>query len=400
MVYLNGSKILFGAPMTVIEGDDGGYNKGYKDGQISVLEDSKYMKGKVQATNAISINDCSYIEQDLDIGISPVNLTNNLLTAPYVNDIYGGNYNGVTLTQINNSIILSGTATNDTNVPLNMPALEAGKTYYIGLIYESGTPEQFPIDCAFMILNSTNNYSPSHEMIYGDVELGAVVLRLQPNIDYTGCEVIPVLDTKYVGIGTGGDIDLSTVSINKYGRNLFKWETPQRANTTTYYIDTYLHKGTYNFNSNFHKIKNADIQYGVFLGEGTSIDYQAAKVIIRNFAGTSFKDSFTIGTSGNYRLFFRITGSTTIDQLGEYLTADDKTAQFAFGSTVLPIEPYIEPIKIQCQANGTVKGIKSLHPSVTLISDTDNVIIRCNYYRDIDAYIDNLIMGVALTGGE
>ena len=37
---------------------------------------------------------------------------------------------------------------------------------------------------------------------------------------------------------------------------------------------------------------------------------------------------------------------------------------------------------------------------MVLIPDTESVTIDCEYYRDIDAYIDNLMMNVALTGGE
>ena len=57
------------------------------------------------------------------------------------------------------------------------------------------------------------------------------------------------------------------------------------------------------------------------------------------------------------------------------------------------------PQTYQAEADGTVNGVKSLSPSMTLMTDTDGVTIECSYLRDIDTYIDNVTVNVALTGG-
>lgn len=407
MAYLNGNKILFGAPMTVIDGGGSAesYDDGYKDGQIALLKDSKYMKGEVQAINAISINDCSYIEQELDVKITSLNSTDNLLIEPKL--IYSKEENNVYFEETGTSIRLMGISwptPPSPTVRIGLPDnLIDGVTYYTGLIYVRGNAEAHPIEIGFHCWNDDNSGQSFYlvpqvvwNSSYYDYDNRHLTLMPSSNIDYDMVEIIPVISTAPIG---SDPIDLSTVKVSRYGRNLLKWEAPQMAyTTTTYYIDTYLHKGTYTFNSNFHKIIDDTVKYGVFLGEGTSLNYQTAKVIIRNFSGTSFKDSFTIETSGNYRLFFRITGTTTIDQLGEYLTADDKMAQISVGNSILPIEQYVEPIEYGSTTDGTVKGIEIL-PNMTLITDNENVLINCQYYRDIDTYIDNLMMNVALTGG-
>lgn len=63
-------------------------------------------------------------------------------------------------------------------------------------------------------------------------------------------------------------------------------------------------------------------------------------------------------------------------------------------------EPYKEPQTATANADGTVEGLISLSSNMTLISNTDGVIINCEYYRDIDSYIDNSTINIALTGGD
>ena len=70
------------------------------------------------------------------------------------------------------------------------------------------------------------------------------------------------------------------------------------------------------------------------------------------------------------------------------------------GSTATDYEPYKEPQTATANTDGTVDGLTSASPNMMLVPDTEGVTINCEYYRDIDAYIDNLMMNVALTGGE
>ncbi len=69
------------------------------------------------------------------------------------------------------------------------------------------------------------------------------------------------------------------------------------------------------------------------------------------------------------------------------------------GDTAREYEPYTETI-YTANADGTVEGVKSISPNMTLIPNNNAVTVECEYLRDIDLYIDNLITNVALTGGE
>lgn len=67
--------------------------------------------------------------------------------------------------------------------------------------------------------------------------------------------------------------------------------------------------------------------------------------------------------------------------------------QLEVGDTATSYEPYVEPTIYTANADGTVDGVRSLSPSMTLTTDTDGVMIDCSYLRDVDRYIDGLTGG-------
>jgi len=51
-----------------------------------------------------------------------------------------------------------------------------------------------------------------------------------------------------------------------------------------------------------------------------------------------------------------------------------------------------KPIQtVLAAADGTVKGIRSLSPNISLITDSEDVILNCTYNADVKRYIDNKI---------
>ena len=74
--------------------------------------------------------------------------------------------------------------------------------------------------------------------------------------------------------------------------------------------------------------------------------------------------------------------------------------QLELGTANTGYEEYIEPITAKADTTNMVKGIKSIYPSMTLMSDTDSVVLDCMYYKDIDKVLNNLAMNVAISGGE
>lgn len=70
------------------------------------------------------------------------------------------------------------------------------------------------------------------------------------------------------------------------------------------------------------------------------------------------------------------------------------------GSTATEYEPYKEPQTATANTEGVVEGLTSLSPNMTLVTNTDGVVIDLEYYKDIDLAFENLTTEIALSGGE
>jgi hypothetical protein len=70
------------------------------------------------------------------------------------------------------------------------------------------------------------------------------------------------------------------------------------------------------------------------------------------------------------------------------------------GTTATAYEPYIEPTTYTANSDGTINGIKSISPNMTLLTNNSGVVINAHYYKDPDIVISNLTQAVALSGGE
>ena len=74
--------------------------------------------------------------------------------------------------------------------------------------------------------------------------------------------------------------------------------------------------------------------------------------------------------------------------------------QLELGNTATEYEPYKEPQTVTANAEGIVEGLTSLAPTMTLIPNSNEVIIEMEYFRDIDLALENQIIEIAMSGGE
>ena len=141
-------------------------------------------------------------------------------------------------------------------------------------------------------------------------------------------------------------------------------------------------------NSNGNSSAGTDILYKPYV---SSTEYQHISVSgVVNAQPDESHDTLAL-------MFYSNVNKTLSD--GEYYSYF-KNIQIELGTTATAYEPYTEPTTYQSTADGTVEGVKSISPNMTLLSNNNGVVINANYLRDIDTYIDNLITNVALTGGE
>lgn len=77
----------------------------------------------------------------------------------------------------------------------------------------------------------------------------------------------------------------------------------------------------------------------------------------------------------------------------------DIQMQIEYGNKQTDYEPCKKQIYTST-ADGVVDGVTSIAPNMTLLTDTEGVVINANYYKDPDIVISNLAQSVALSGGE
>ena len=178
-----------------------------------------------RALQTLTVDDASSIEHDLQVKVETFDVsTDNLLTAPY--NVPNTNV-GTTATVNETTISLSGTWIDNYGMGIEMlqfsgglaSTLTHGTTYYSGIQYVTGDAATYPLNLYFMCSGSNSFYNVNQVVWDSTFSSYYLVIFGQQGIDYTGCEIVPVLSTAPLGSGDTGDIDLSTVSITLTGTN-------------------------------------------------------------------------------------------------------------------------------------------------------------------------------------
>ena len=117
------------------------------------------------------------------------------------------------------------------------------------------------------------------------------------------------------------------------------------------------------------------------------------------FNGTSsssngvWENHFNTTTTDNDGKLYILFRKTCIEEI-----FNNYWVQLEEGTVATEYEP-CQKETATANADGTASGLMSISPNMTLTTDSNGVIINCQYYRDIDKYINNLISAIALTGG-
>ena len=381
-----------------------GYNLGLEEGKplgkLELLQNSEYMNAKVSGT-AISVNDVSPIEHSVGCKVASKNLfdVSNYKIPPY--ETTGGF--DISSLKIGETYIFSSAKP---IVTFKISSTEYGYNSVQLTDHNGFTSYTFT-------MQKNENISEEQLLFISDISGNWVT---EPSLleDYNIQIEKSTTATSYAPYIA----DLSNVEVSRYGKNLFD-------------IDTVLPSFINNYGNAGKWIKQSDGSYfknNVGTGHGdiwfeNKANYKgqiaismASKHTITEVGGLglTLEVAYTDGTqetaiytpmlSETYsvktfvtdanKTVFRITQSYNSGK-GMYV----KDVMIAYGSDTT-YEPYIEPTTYQSTADGTVKGVTSISPNMTFLTNNNGVVINANYLRDIDTYIDNLITNVALTGGE
>ena len=217
--------------------------------------------------------------------------------------------------------------------------------------------------------------------------------------------------------------DFSGIAVSRYGKNLFRPQfnstdakvsytdgvlfTPQTGGNTLvcHCVPLYVPQNTWIYYKHTFLLGKDRIVIRLYNSNGENISTNAKTNIECSPAWyLAAYEGYVIDNPAN-GFSFKVTSDVayiTLGYCGMNSEGGNKygNLQLELGTTATPYEPYIEPTVHTANADGTVDGIKSISPNMTLLTNNNNVVINANYLRDIDTYIDNLITNVALTGGE
>nr|DAT96422.1 MAG TPA: hypothetical protein [Bacteriophage sp.] len=110
--------------------------------------------------------------------------------------------------------------------------------------------------------------------------------------------------------------------------------------------------------------------------------------------------SFTVVAQQSYIDVVTIVVSSAPAYLNRFMENIGNDLQIEISPIVTDYEPYITKVDYTPTADGIVEGVTSLYPNTTLMTDTNGIIIDCDYYKDIDKAYNKLSAAIALSGGE
>lgn len=403
----------------------------YKAGQLNVLANTESLNGSLLG-KVVSANDVIGIEHNVGCNISRKNLLDiNKIKAYYQENV-----------SIDGDTITIAPAGNNKLYGLDMDfaisLIEVGKTYtfsiestdYVGtmqgwrlkfaddtyskLNYTTTltiTPTQKVTSIRF-IFNMGQEYTDTFTVVRPQIEVGSTATAYTP---YTS--------------------DLSSVNVSRYGKNLLEFK--QASLSTGTFIEKLsngaIMKGNYSEGSNNNAYGN-----GWYNFTKATINLKAGDVV-------TLSCDYTVLELDEHRTMSEFSTDQNVKKVGLYLCSDDsnhyvpskiqpkvlgetvrmyntftitvdstyhplitlnsnkvrvENIQIEVGSTSTAFEEYKGKQTKTANADGTVKGITSIAPNMTLLTDTEGVVINANYYKDPDIVISNLAQSVALSGGE
>lgn len=204
-------------------------------------------------------------------------------------------------------------------------------------------------------------------------------------------DVSPVESDLKVKLSSDTITDFSSVKVERYGLNVLPFPYSNQ-NKTEFYDVGYIYetngvtftvleqgrvkvKGTATASANFN--------LGAF--DNSQISYYVTNA--------KFKPTQYMAFSQNNKLaFINIPKGTTVDTILEPMV-------YLKELTLTTFVPYVKHQTVTANADGTVYGLTSISPNMTLIPDTDGVVIDCEYNRDINKAFAELQQVIISLGG-
>lgn len=185
-------------------------------------------------------------------------------------------------------------------------------------------------------------------------------------------------------------IDPSTVTVSRFGKNLVNVSSDAFTQYKRVVFDHPLPAGSYTMSARIETNDTDDNQMLV------SFNLSNGSTLSRTFIADNNRkvNDFTVDLPITGINFY---ASSTYNG-GEGDTARWIDFQLEVGDKATDYEPYNGTAYIPA-ADGTVSGVTSISPNMTILTDTEGVIVECEYNRDTNKVIDKLTKAITALGG-
>ena len=213
--------------------------------------------------------------------------------------------------------------------------------------------------------------------------------------------VSPVTHDMGVKISSNTVTDLTTVKVTRCGKNLFDNNKLSEWGLT-------LSNGKYtgsvsllNDKTLFSSFKS-NTQYTISVKASNASKSSATLLIAINYTDGTTQTVIRVNSTTEVVYGFTSAVNKSISNITSTFYNGD-TINIAYiqieeGTIATEYEPY-EGAEYTPIADGTVNGVTSLYPNTTLMTDTEGVIIDCEYNRDINKAFAELHQAILSFGG-
>lgn len=369
--------------------------KVYYSGQLDIVKNAECLKGS-KSGSAMLINDVSPVSHEMGVRVRGKNLFDINTTPTFTRT-------GATYAVSGTTITFKSNNTTNNSFFYSIP-VEIGKTYTVSVssidwdstslgMFLSATKSSDLKD--YGIINKTTlskTFTATSNTLWihgylsyaaGDFTFSFDKLQVEEGITATAY-------TPYV-------YDFSTVIVTRYGKNLFDKSIPISSyislNTSYKYLKYYVGIGTNVTVSIAEKPTVPNDKGFLYVYPNTTPKADAnAKWLSHQTVDVLCSQQQTVVSTDGY-ICLVVSVARALDYYGNSI-------QIELGSKATAYEPYITPTEYIPTVDGTVNGVTSLYPNTTLMTDTDGVMIDCEYYKDIDKTFNELTTSVALSGGD
>lgn len=211
-------------------------------------------------------------------------------------------------------------------------------------------------------------------------------------------DISPIPHSLKISVKSESETVLTGVTVRRSGKNLIDYTQIANISTSvaTLIDNGFIVEGAYCRIANIPVTPNTDY----YLSFTTECLVGNTKFVNVTGGGTYLaKISNGLGKTFN-------SGNNTAININFYSSTSTESGKVKFtniqlepGTQQTEYEPYVPVTEATVSDDGTVESLTSIYPNTVLVTDSENVTLECEYNRDLNKVINNIIDAVISLGG-